>query len=71
MQLKNISNKIFLVFTGLYDPIFLNLKKCFLCKKVKVTLSFLNSTIYFWYHRTIADVETNSTVYDTVTLKWP
>ena len=66
MQLKNVSNKIFLVFGGLHVPIFLNLKKCFLRKKVKVTLTFLNGTICFWHRRIVTDLET----YYTMTLKW-
>ena len=45
---------------GYTFPIFLNLKKCFLRKKVKVTLTCLNGTICFWYHRIVGDVETKT-----------
>ena len=47
---------------------FLDLKKCFLRKEVKVASTFLNGTVYFWYRRIVADVETNSTAYYAVTM---
>ena len=61
MQLKNISDKIFLVLDKLHVSIFLNLKKCSLHKKIQ--FDFLNSTICFWYHSVVADIETNPTLY--------
>ena len=45
--IKKCFKQIFLVFGGLHVPISLNLKKCFLRKKIKVTLTFLNDTICF------------------------
>ena len=43
MQLKNISNKIFLVFGGLHVSIILKLKTCCLRKKVKIDF-------FKWHH---------------------
>lgn len=47
-----------------------NYQKIIFLPKIKIPSIFLNDTAYFWLHTLVVDVETSSTTYYTMALKW-